>query len=267
MREGNGIGFRIMINFAMRISTWNVNGIRSAFDKGLRKYIETSTPDILCIQETKANLNQFPAIPGSYTQIDNSANRKGYSGVAVFSKLEPLSVVRSLGHKRFDSEGRYLKVEYPEFTLINVYIPHGGRQFENLYYKLTVYDALLNELKQSNKEPILLVGDLNVALHEIDLARPKQNYKNIMFTTPEREKLEQIAKLGFVDIVRQYDKDGPIYTWWPYAYNARKRNLGWRIDYIWVSPALLNKVIEVKTRQDVLGSDHCPVEVVIAMHR
>lgn len=166
-----------------------------------------------------------------------------------------------MGHPRFDSEGRFLELEFPNFTLINLYLPHGGRKKENLAYKLEVYEHLISYLKNKLQHNLVVTGDFNIAHHEIDLARPKQNLHNIMFTPEERTKIDKLIHLGFIDTFREFNRRCGQYTWWPYAHNARQRNLGWRIDYTFISPALKSHLKKSSIHANVFGSDHCPIEL------
>lgn len=240
----------------MKIISWNVNGLRAVYKKNFLGWFEKTKADIICLQETKAQKEQLSDdlinIKG-YHSFFNSAQKKGYSGVAVFTKKRPLSVKGKLGHKRFDSEGRILELEFSGFTLVNLYIPHGGRQKENLDYKLEVYEDILKYIK----EKTIVLGDFNVAHEEIDLARPKDNKNNIMFTIEEREQISRILKLGFKDTFRELHPKEKKYTWWPYFANARERNLGWRIDYVFSSKPFKDAFILT----NVSGSDHCPVGI------
>jgi len=264
----------------MRIISWNVNGIRAAFKnlafgenldslgikKGFLKWLEESKADIVCIQETKACPEQLePNLirPNNYYSYFSSAFKKGYAGVAVYTKEKPIEVENKTGMKRFDGEGRVLKLQYPHFLLINLYLPQGGRKKENMGYKLEIYDFLLRYLKKIKNEKVILVGDFNVAHQEIDLARPKDNKNNTMFTLEERERIDKIIELGFVDSFREFYKEPGNYTWWPYYRNARQRNLGWRIDYIFVSKALVPKIKKAFILKDIKGSDHCPIGIEI----
>jgi len=185
--------------------------------------------------------------------------------VGVFSKKRPLEIKTKLGLKRFDSEGRFLELQYSEFTLANFYLPHGGRQKENLSYKLEVYQKLFQYLKKMKNKKLILIGDFNVAHEEIDLARPKQNKNNIMFTPKEREQIDKLLNLGFVDSFRKFHKEGGHYTWWPYFANTRQRNLGWRIDYTFVSKNLSSKIKNAFILPKVQGSDHCPIGIEIVI--
>lgn len=249
----------------MKIISWNVNGIRAVLRYGFMEWFKKTNPDILCLQEIKANPEQLPenlVKTKNYHSYFNPASKKGYSGVAVYVKEKPKAVKNKLGLKRFGQEGRFLELEFSDFVLINIYIPQGGRQKENMGYKLKVYDYLLSYLKKLNRKKLILLGDFNVAHQEIDLARPKQNQKNTMFTPEERKKLDKLIDLGFTDTFRALHKEGGHYTWWPYfAPNARDRNLGWRIDYVFVSKNLDSKINKAFILPKVKGSDHAPVGI------
>lgn len=263
----------------MKIISWNVNGLRAVYKnlslrsrtllpKGSKrnflKWLQKSKADIVCLQEIKALSEQLqPELikPKNYYSYFNSAVKKGYSGVAVYAKEKPIKIERKIGMKRFDEEGRILKLEYPNFVLINLYLPHGGRQKENLDYKLKVYKKLFNYLKKFGNKKIIIAGDFNIAHQEIDLARPKQNKNNIMFTSRERKQIDKIIKLGFTDTFRKFHKKGGQYTWWPYFVNARERNLGWRIDYIFTSKILIPKLKKAFILSKIKGSDHCPIGI------
>jgi len=214
----------------MKIISWNVNGIRAVYKKNFFKWMRKTNPDILCLQEIKAQKGQIPEKlikPEGYYSYFNFAKRKGYSGTAVYTKKRPLRVVYKLGLKRFDQEGRILRLKYLGFTLINLYFPHGAHDKRNLAYKLKVYNRLINYLKKIEDKNIILIGDFNIAHKEIDLARPKDNKNNIMFTPEERKQIDRIIKLGFIDTFRKFNKKGENYTWWSYRFNAKERNLGW----------------------------------------
>lgn len=251
----------------MKIISCNLNGIRSAYKKGLLDFILKENPDIVCFQEVKANLADLPEkllnLDG-YNLYLNSAVKKGYSGVAVYSKSKPVVVDSVLGLERFDNEGRFLELEYPDFTLLNLYFPHGGRQKENLDYKLDTYQMITRRLEGLKYKNVILIGDFNIAHNEIDLARPKQNKNNIMFSEIERLQIDKLTALGFVDSFRHLNKEDNNYTWWPYAFNARERNMGWRIDYCFVSKELARNIKSVKIYRDVVLSDHCPVGIELA---
>lgn len=250
----------------MKIISWNVNGIRAVYKKNFLEWFKKSRADIICLQEIKACAEQVPAELikiGNYYSYFNPAVKKGYAGTAVYTKEKPLKVECKIGIKRFDQEGRVLKLKYPDFDLINIYLPHGGRQKENLDYKLKAYKNLLKYLAKIKNEKVILVGDFNVAHQEIDLARPKQNIKNIMFTPKEREQIDKIIEMGFCDTFRKFHKKGGNYTWWLYGFNARERNLGWRIDYIFLSKILTPKLKKSFISAKIKGSDHCPIGIEI----
>ena len=250
----------------MKIISWNVNGIRAAVKKGFLEWFQKTKADIICLQEIRADLKQMPANlvkPYGYYAYFNTARKKGYSGVAVYTREKPLKVEYKLGMKRFDQEGRILNLEYKNFTLINIYLPHGGRQKENLDYKLKVYQYLLNYLKENKNKCIILTGDFNIAHQEIDLARPKQNYNNTMFTAEERKQIDRIISMNFIDSFRVFNKKSGNYTWWANFANARNRNLGWRIDYVFVSQKLMPNLKKAFILPKVKGSDHCPVGIEI----
>jgi len=249
----------------MKIISWNVNGLRAVFKKDFSGWLKKSGADIVCLQEIKANYDQIPeelCHLKNYYLFTNSAQKKGYAGVAVFSKIKPLAVETKLGLKRFDDEGRFLRLKFPDFDLINLYLPHGGREKENLGYKLVVYDYLLKDLPATLRQAqgkLILIGDFNVAHTELDLARPKNNQKNTMFTPEERACLDKLIDIGFIDTFRIYHQSGGHYSWWPYFANARARNLGWRIDYAFVSKKLTLRLKDAFILKEVFGSDHCPI--------
>ncbi len=254
----------------MKILSWNVNGLRSVYKKGFLEWLKKVKADIVCIQETKAQPEQLPSellSPYRYDSYFNSAFKKGYSGVAVYVKEKPLKIRTKIGMMRFDQEGRMLRLEYPYFILINLYIPYGGRGKENLDYKLQVYNFLFDYLKDIKNKSVILVGDFNIAHQEIDLARPKENQNNIMFTSKEREQIDRIISLGFTDTFRKFHKKGGYYTWWPYFANARERNLGWRIDYAFTSKKLTPKLKDAFILSNVKGSDHCPIGIEIEIEK
>lgn len=249
----------------MKILSWNVNGIRSVIKKDFFRWLNKENPEILCLQEIKAQEETLPQEIRdikNYFSFFNFAKKRGYSGVAVFSKEKPINVDYHLGMKRFDDEGRFIKLEFKKFIFIGIYLPHGGREKQNLDYKLEVYDTLIKLLKKI-KKPFLIIGDFNIAHEEKDLARPKQNLKNIMFTIEERRKIDFLIKLGLVDTFRELHEDEKQYTWWPYFANARQRNLGWRIDYAFASKDIYKKIKKAFIQTKIPGSDHCPIGVEI----
>jgi exodeoxyribonuclease-3 len=249
----------------MRILSWNVNGIRSTHQKGCLDWLANSQAEIVCFQEIKVQKEQLSPelrnLDGFKYSFFNFAQKKGYSGVAVYCHKKPKKVVRRLGNRRFDSEGRLLELYFPQFVLLNFYLPHGGRQKENLDYKLAAYEAIFKRVKELKKQRLILIGDFNIAHQEVDLARPKQNKNNIMFTPIERAQIDRLLELGFVDSFRRFRKAGGFYTWWPYAFQARERNLGWRIDYVFVGKTLGSKLKKAEILTKVKGSDHCPIGV------
>jgi len=266
----------------MKILSWNVNGLRAIAEKGFLDWVKKSNADVICLQETKAQEKDLASnllYPQGYNSFFNSAVKKGYSGVVVYTKQKPLRVKNKLGMKRFDEEGRFLELQYPGFVLINFYLPHGGRKKENLVYKLKVYQKIFKYLEKMKKQKLILIGDFNIAHQEIDLARPKQNKNNIMFTPKEREQIDKLIGLGFIDSFRKFYKEGGNYTWWPYSrvkrenkvlrenragsyfVNFRQRNLGWRIDYAFVSKNLTPSLKKSFILPQVKGSDHCPIGI------
>jgi len=251
----------------MKIISWNVNGLRAAHKKGLLHFFRKEKADFYCLQEIKANKDQLPSELvnlESYHVYCNSAQKKGYSGVAIYAKEKPISIINKIGVKRFDAEGRYLELKYPSFTLINIYVPHGGRQKENLKYKLSVYKKIHKKLFNYKNRKVIIIGDFNIAHTEKDLERPRQNQNNIMFTLEERGQINIILNNDYTDSFRRFHSRGGNYTWWPYAFNARERNLGWRIDYAFVSSKLKNKLKKAHIYTKTKGSDHCPIGMELA---
>ncbi len=250
----------------MKIISWNVNGLRSVRRKGFLDWFEKEDADIICLQEIKIDRDLLFRLASHkrYYLYSNTALKKGYSGVLVYSKKQPQLTVTNIGMGRFDGEGRILELKYQDFTLTNLYMPHGGRSKENIEYKLEVYRMLLGLLSKGSKSRIL-IGDFNIAHEEIDLERPKQNRDNIMFTPQEREQIDKLINLGFVDTFRKFHREGSNYTWWPYMKNARERNLGWRIDYCFVSKDLIEKVKDAFILSKVMGSDHCPIGITLKL--
>lgn len=251
----------------MTIYSWNVNGLRSAHRNDFLGWLKKTKPDIVCLQEIKIQEDQIPAeITGikGYEQYYNTGTRKGYAGVAVYTKIKPNKVTTVLGAERFDREGRFLRLDFDDFILIALYIPQGARDQRDMGYKLEMYDLLLKYLTKLKNKRVVVIGDLNIAHTELDLARPKQNIKNTMFTSAEREQLDRLEKLGFVDTFRIFNKEGGNYSWWPYFANARERNLGWRIDYAFVSKSLVSSIKKAFITPAVKGSDHCPIGIQVS---
>jgi exodeoxyribonuclease-3 len=247
-----------------RIISWNVNGLRAVHKKGFTEWFLAENPDILCIQETKAAKNQLPrtlkSIPG-YHAYFCEAERKGYSGVAIYTKIKPKKVEYGFSIPKFDNEGRILIVDYEDFVLLNIYFPNGKMSAERLDYKLEFYDALLdyaNKLKATGKN-LIICGDLNTAHKEIDIARPKANEKISGFLPEERAWIDKFLSNGYVDTFRMFNKDPGQYTWWSYRTKARERNVGWRLDYFFVNEEFKDKIADSYILKEVMGSDHCPV--------
>lgn len=246
----------------MRIISWNVNGIRACIKSGsLTDFLKKDDPDIICFQEIKALEGDFEYFDGYYTYL-NSAERKGYSGVAVFSKIKPNYV-----KKGQDSEGRVLELGFDDFILFNVYFPNGQKDENRLNYKLNFYSEFfkyVQDLRLAGKN-IIICGDYNIAHQEIDLARPKQNENTSGFLRVERDWLDKIVQMNYVDTFRHFHKEPNNYSWWSYRFNARKNNVGWRIDYFFVNKEFLSKVKDAFILPDVLGSDHAPVGVEVLL--
>ena len=250
----------------MKILSWNVNGIRAMEGKGFFEWLQKESPDILCLQETKAHPEQLIEKfikPSGFYSYWSSAEKKGYSGVCLYSKIQPKSVVEGLGIKEFDSEGRTLIADYGNFILFNIYYPNGGEGNKRVPFKMKFYDAFLVKVEKLRKKgrKIIITGDLNTAHTEIDLARPKENEKNTGFLPQEREWVDKFIKYGYVDTFRHFTKDGGHYTWWDYYTAARARDVGWRIDYFFITENLLPKLKKAFILKDVMGSDHCPVGI------
>ncbi|NLY81608.1 MAG: exodeoxyribonuclease III [Clostridiales bacterium] len=244
----------------MKFISWNVNGFRACLKKGFKDFFYSVDADFFCLQETKMQEGQADFYPEEYHQYFNSAIKKGYSGVAVFAKKEPLSVSRGIDEKH-DDEGRVLTLEYEDFFLVCCYTPNSKENLVRLDYRMEFEDdfrGYLVGLKKS--KPVILCGDLNVAHKEIDLKNPKTNHKNAGFSDEERAKMTELLASGFTDSFRHFYPDlASVYSWWSYRFNARNNNAGWRIDYFVVSDDIKNKINEAKIYTEILGSDHCPV--------
>jgi len=250
----------------MRLVSWNVNGIRAVIRHGFWDWLVAAGPNIVCLQETRIHPDQLTdemRNPSGYSVAFNSAERRGYSGVATFCREEPIVLQEGFGQARFDVEGRVLVTEHPGFTLINAYFPSGQRDHERVVYKLCFYDALLGFCThlQSQGHRLIVCGDLNTAHEPIDLARPKQNQKTSGFLPEEREALSRWLDRGFVDVFRHLHPETEQYSWWTYRSNARARNVGWRLDYFLVAEDLMPRVQGARILGEVTGSDHCPVEL------
>lgn len=252
----------------MKIYSWNVNGLRAIEKKGFIQWICDEKPDVLCIQESKIQLDQidekFKNIEG-YKAYFSCAEKKGYSGVATFTKEEPMTVKYGIGIERFDKEGRILICEYKDFILFNIYFPNGQKDEERLKYKLDFYEALFNycdSLKNEGKK-LVICGDYNTAHNEIDLKNPKANSKTSGFLPIEREWMDNIINRGYFDTFRYFHPDEVKYSWWTYRFNARENNAGWRIDYHFVSENMIEDVVDSGILNEVTGSDHCPVVLIL----
>jgi len=245
----------------MKLITWNVNGLRACMDKGFLEYVNQEQPDAICLQETKMQEGQAEVPLEGYQQYWNSAQKKGYSGTAIFTKHEPLSVSYDIDAEGHDTEGRSITMEFEDFYLVCEYTPNSQDGLKRLDYRMEWEDARRDYLKKlDQKKPVILCGDLNVAHKEIDLKNPKTNRKNPGFSDEERAKFGELLEAGFVDSYRYlYPDVTGVYTWWSYRFNARKNNAGWRIDYFVVSERLKEQIKEVTLCTDVYGSDHCPV--------
>jgi len=245
----------------MKLITWNVNGLRACMDKGFLEYVNQEQPDTICLQETKMQEGQAEVPLEGYKQYWNSAQKKGYSGTAIFTKHEPLSVSYNIDAEGHDTEGRSITMEFEDFYLVCEYTPNSQDGLKRLDYRMEWEDARRDYLKKlDQKKPVILCGDLNVAHKEIDLKNPKTNRKNPGFSDEERAKFGELLDAGFVDSYRYlYPDVTGVYTWWSYRFNARKNNAGWRIDYFVVSERLKEQIKEVTLCTDVYGSDHCPV--------
>ena len=251
----------------MKLISWNVNGLRAVVNKGFKEFFKEIDADIFCIQETKMQEAQLDEnileIFEGYNAYWNSAEKKGYSGTAIFTKQKPLNVTYGIGKEEHDKEGRVITLEFEKFYIVNIYTPNSKRELERLDYRQLWEDeirAYLLKLKEN--KPVVMCGDLNVAHTEIDLKNPKTNRKNAGFTDEERAKMTELLNAGFVDTFRyKYPEVEGKYSWWSYMFHAREKNAGWRIDYFIVSESLKDKIEDAKILDDIYGSDHCPVEL------
>ena len=250
----------------MRLISWNVNGIRAVIKKGFYDFMIEHSPDIICIQETKAHKDQVNLELDKYPyKFWNSAQKKGYSGTAIFSKVKPLKDSYGIRIAKHDNEGRVITLEFKSYFLVTVYTPNSKRDLSRLDYRSKEWDRdFLKYLKKLDKDkPVVFCGDLNVAHKEIDLKNHKNNHKNAGFTDEERKGFTNYIKASFIDTFRKFNEDGGHYTWWSYMFQARKKDIGWRIDYFCVSDRLIKSVSDSKILKYVLGSDHCPVMIEI----
>lgn len=248
-----------------KMISWNVNGLRACVQKGFLEFFKEIDADIFCIQESKLQEGQISLELEGYHQYWNYAEKKGYSGTAIFTKEEPLAVYYGIGMEEHDKEGRVITLEFEPYYVVTVYTPNSQNELARLPYRMNWEDAFLTYLKHlEEKKPVIFCGDLNVAHQEIDLKNPKTNRKNAGFTDEEREKFTNLLENGFVDSFRYfYPEQEGIYSWWSYRFKAREKNAGWRIDYFCVSECLKDRLIDAKIHTEVMGSDHCPVELLV----
>lgn len=247
----------------MKMVSWNVNGLRACVQKGFLDFFNEINADIFCVQETKLQQGQIDLQLDGYYQYWNYAEKKGYSGTAIFTKTEPLSVSYGINIEEHDTEGRVITLEYNDFYFVTVYTPNSQNELKRLSYRMQWEDDFLKYLKQlESSKPVIFCGDLNVAHNEIDLKNPKTNRNNAGFTNEERAKMTALLNSGFTDTFRYFypDKEG-VYSWWSYRFKAREKNAGWRIDYFCTSESLDDKLRDAKIHTDVFGSDHCPIEL------
>lgn len=252
-------------NKMKKLISWNVNGLRACVQKGFTEYFQEVDADIFCIQESKLQEGQIDFAPEGYHAYWNYAEKKGYSGTAIFTKEEPLSVAYGIGIEEHDHEGRVITLEFDNFYMVTVYTPNSQNELARLPYRMKWEDDFLGYLKNLEKtKPVIFCGDLNVAHKEIDLKNPKTNRKNAGFTDEEREKFTNIINAGFIDTYRYFypDQEG-VYSWWSYRFKAREKNAGWRIDYFLVSKRLMEDVKGAAIHTEIYGSDHCPVELTL----
>ena len=251
----------------MKLISWNVNGIRACVGKGFLEFFKEADADIFCIQESKMQAGQLELDLPGYHQYWNYAEKKGYSGTAIFTKRKPLSETYGMGMEEHDKEGRVITLEFEDLYIVTVYTPNSQNELARLDYRMTWEEAFLAYLKKlEENKPVIVCGDMNVAHKEIDLKNPKTNRKNAGFTDEEREKFSILLENGFVDTFRHfYPEQEGIYSWWSYRFKAREKNAGWRIDYFLVSEMLKDKLKDAKILTEVFGSDHCPVELQIEL--
>ncbi len=253
----------------MKLISWNVNGLRAVVTKGFKEFFDNVDADIFCLQETKLQEEQvdknIKSIFNGYNEYWNCAEKKGYSGTAVFSKIKPINVIYGIGIEEHDKEGRVITLEFDKFYLVNCYTPNSKRELERLDYRMQWEDAFRNYLLKLNEtKPVIMCGDLNVAHNEIDLKNPKTNHRNAGFTDEERDKMTKLLNAGFTDSFRYlYPEKEGCYSWWSYMFHAREKNAGWRIDYFIVSNSINKNIKESTIYSDIMGSDHCPVGIEI----
>ena len=248
----------------MRLVSWNVNGLRAVYKKGFLDSFDKLDADIFCIQETKMQEGQLEVDLKGYKNYFNYAEKKGYSGTAIFTKIEPLKVTLGIGIEKHDTEGRVITLEFEDFYLVNCYTPNSQKELTRLEYRVEWETDFRKYLKELDKiKPVILCGDLNVAHNEIDLKNPKTNVGNAGFTDEERREMTNLLNEGFIDSFRYLYPDKEEYSWWSYMRNSREKNIGWRIDYFIVSNKLKDKIIDSGIHPEIYGSDHCPIELII----
>lgn len=249
----------------MKLISWNVNGLRACMEKGFMDFFEKIDADIFCIQESKLQEGQIEMALSGYHQYWNYAEKKGYSGTAIFTREEPLSVSYGIGVEEHDHEGRVITLEYKDFYMVTVYTPNSQRELTRLDYRMSWEDAFRQYLKGlAEKKGVIVCGDMNVAHQEIDLKNPKTNHKNAGFTDEEREKFTELLNSGFIDTFRYfYPHKEECYSWWSYMRQAREKNVGWRIDYFCVSAGMKERLRDAAIHTEIYGSDHCPIELII----
>ncbi len=246
----------------MKIISWNVAGFRAVLKKGFEEFFNNIDADVFCINESKVNIDQFDFKPEGYYMFLNPAEKKGYSGILVYSKIEPLNVTFGMGIEEHDHEGRMITLEYDDFYLVSVYVPNVKRDLSRLDYRMIWEDEFKDYVKKlEKKKPVIICGDMNVAHEEIDIKNAKANRGNAGFTDEERDKMTKLLDSGFIDTYRYYNPDSEEYTWWSYIGKAREKNIGWRIDYFLVSKDIIKKIKNTMIYTDIMGSDHCPIGI------
>ena len=251
----------------MKMYSWNVNGLRACMEKGFPDFFKNEDADVFCLQETKLQEGQITMDLSGYHQYWNYAEKKGYSGTAVFTKEEPLSVSYGMGIEKHDHEGRVITLEFQNFYLVTVYTPNSQEELKRLHYRMEWEEDFLAYLKKLEEcKPVIICGDMNVAHQEIDLKNPKTNHESAGFSDAERAKMTELLAAGFVDTWRHFHPDTEgVYSWWSYRFRAREKNAGWRIDYFIVSERIAPNITEAKIHNNIFGSDHCPVELEISL--
>lgn len=253
---------------SMKIISWNVAGFRAALKKGFEDFFREENADVYCLQEVKAEREQIPFDPEGYELYLNPAEKKGYSGTLIYTRVKPLNVTYGIGKEDYDNEGRVITAEFEDFYLVTQYVPNVKRDLSRMDYRMSWEDEMRSYLKKlEEKKPVVMCGDLNVAHNEIDIKNAKSNIGNAGFTYEERGKFTELLAAGFIDTYRHYHPDqGDIYTWWSYIGNSRSRNIGWRIDYFVVSESFIDSVTDTMIYDQVMGSDHCPIGIEVNKH-